>query len=112
MGFTTRFVGFGAMMNELDSLQINIKSNAVYVVGTNVEYSVWVEMGTSSMAAQPYLRPAVRDAERKIPQFAEQAGSTDELIKLIALHIERVAAEKAPVDTGNLMSSISTERVR
>ena len=28
-------------------------------VGTNVEYAPYVEYGTSKMAAQPYLRPAV-----------------------------------------------------
>jgi HK97 gp10 family phage protein len=28
-------------------------------IGTNVEYSPYVEYGTSKMAAQPYLRPAV-----------------------------------------------------
>lgn len=28
-------------------------------VGSNVEYAPFVEMGTSKMAAQPYLRPAL-----------------------------------------------------
>lgn len=28
-------------------------------IGTNVEYAPYVEMGTSRMKAQPYLRPAV-----------------------------------------------------
>lgn len=112
MGFTTKFVGFGAMMGEIENLQINIKSDAVYVVGTNVEYAVYQEFGTSKMAAQPYLRPAVREVEREIPRLAEKAGSADELVKLVALEIESVAADKAPVDLGNLMDSISAERVR
>jgi len=29
------------------------------LVGTNVEYAAYVELGTSKMAAQPYLRPAL-----------------------------------------------------
>lgn len=30
-------------------------------IGTNVEYANYVENGTSKMAAQPYLKPAVTD---------------------------------------------------
>ncbi len=36
---------------------------AEVVVGTNVEYAIFLELGTSRMAARPYLRPAV-DAQR------------------------------------------------
>ena len=35
-------------------------------VGTNVEYAPYVEFGTSDMAAQPYLRPALDENTRKI----------------------------------------------
>ena len=31
------------------------------IVGTNVEYAAYVEMGTSRSKAQPYIRPAVED---------------------------------------------------
>lgn len=31
----------------------------VAVIGTNVEYAAFVELGTSKMPAQPYLRPAL-----------------------------------------------------
>ena len=30
-------------------------------IGTNVEYASYVELGTSKMTAQPYLKPAVTD---------------------------------------------------
>lgn len=30
-------------------------------IGTNVEYAPYVELGTSRMRAQPYLKPAVAD---------------------------------------------------
>lgn len=30
------------------------------IVGTNVEYATYVELGTSRMSAQPYLVPALR----------------------------------------------------
>lgn len=38
-------------------------------VGTNVEYAPYVEYGTSRMAAQPYLTPAVEAAR---PRFRER----------------------------------------
>lgn len=31
------------------------------VIGTNVEYAPYVELGTSKMKAQPYLKPAIEE---------------------------------------------------
>lgn len=36
----------------------------VGVVGTDVDYAPYVEMGTSRMGAQPFLRPALSEASR------------------------------------------------
>ena len=38
-------------------------------VGTNVEYGVYVEYGTSRMSAKPYLRPSLENNKRKIAQL-------------------------------------------
>lgn len=38
-------------------------------VGTNVEYAEYVEFGTSKMAAQPYLYPALAAHEAAIPEI-------------------------------------------
>jgi len=38
-------------------------------VGTNVEYAVYVEYGTSVMSAQPYLRPALEKNRAKIKRL-------------------------------------------
>lgn len=35
----------------------------VAVIGTNVEYAPYVELGTSKMAAQPFLLPALEAAQ-------------------------------------------------
>ena len=36
-------------------------SESVEVIGTNVSYGPYVELGTHKMAAQPFLRPAVEN---------------------------------------------------
>ena len=36
------------------------------VVGTNIEYAPFVELGTSKMTAKPYLRPALHKNEKEI----------------------------------------------
>ncbi len=80
-----------------------------YRVGTNVEYAIYVEFGTSSNQAQPYLRPAVEQAMAEIDQISW--NSSQELIEKLALRIESYAKDNAPVDTGNLQGSIQAQRV-
>lgn len=46
------------------SITHNVERQGDEVVGqfgTNVEYSIYVELGTRNMAAQPFLRPALGD---------------------------------------------------
>lgn len=47
-----------------NSVSWAILDDSVYI-GTNVEYAPYVELGTSKMAARPYLRPAVTDHVNK-----------------------------------------------
>lgn len=112
MTWGVNLLGFGALLDALDGIQMRLDDNAVYVVGTNVEYSIYVELGTSRMAAQPYLIPAAREAARSAERIAGDASSVDEAVKRIAFFIERRAKQEVPVDTGNLKASIRTERIR
>lgn len=45
--------------------------NTAYV-GTNVEYSSYVEMGTVNTKAQPYLKPAIADHIQEYKNIIEQ----------------------------------------
>jgi len=48
----------GQKANLDDGVKPNPDKNSV-IIGTNVEYAPYVELGTSKMAAQPYLNPAL-----------------------------------------------------
>ncbi|NVM21307.1 MAG: HK97 gp10 family phage protein [Desulfobacterales bacterium] len=45
------------------------KDEIVGIVGTNVQYAVYVEYGTRKMSAKPYLRPALEKNKGKIKQL-------------------------------------------
>jgi hypothetical protein len=105
-------LGLGQLFDGLMDIRNAIEaSDSAWVVGTNVEYAVYVEFGTRYMEAQPYLREAVREVMSGADQLAAKASSTDELVQLIALAVERRAKDHVPVDTGNLRSSIEARKI-
>lgn len=60
--------GYAVALCPVDTSRLkNSISHAVEVaderayIGTNVEYAPYVEFGTSKMAAQPFLKPAIAD---------------------------------------------------
>lgn len=42
---------------------------SVGIIGTNVEYAIFQEYGTSKMSAQPYLRPSILENKKQIISF-------------------------------------------
>jgi hypothetical protein len=92
---------------------------AKYVVGTHVEYALYLEFGSSRMPAYPFMKPAIEDVMAGADRLADQASDVDHLVKLIAMEIEAQAKHYAStglppgpdVQTGNLRSSIRAERV-
>ncbi|WP_187443522.1 HK97-gp10 family putative phage morphogenesis protein [Rossellomorea aquimaris] len=51
--------------------QVNEGKRSVEI-GTNVDYSIFVEKGTSRMSPQPYLTPAVEGNKEQIKALAER----------------------------------------
>ena len=54
-------VDTGRLRNSITH-QVRPSEKSVYI-GTNVEYATYVELGTSRMKPQPFLRPAAADHE-------------------------------------------------
>jgi hypothetical protein len=99
---------FGAadVINSFQYVLGKFKAPADWVVGTNVEYSAFVEFGTSSQKAQPYLRPALAKVKRNMGRIVSAASSLNEALRDLALAIEAEAKRLVPVDTGTLKGSI------
>jgi HK97 gp10 family phage protein len=58
------------------SIAVEKESDAHYVVGSNLEYSAWLEMGTKKMGAHPWLEPALR---RNIDNLTRNVSKTADL---------------------------------
>jgi len=41
------------------------------IIGSNVEYAAFVELGTRNMSAQPYLRPAINNYQKDYQEVVE-----------------------------------------
>lgn len=63
-------VDTGRLRNSITH-QVNMSEKAVYV-GTNVEYAPYVELGTKTQKAQPYLRPAIANHINEYKQIFER----------------------------------------
>ena len=58
--------------NLRNSITHQMRGENTVAVGTNVHYAPYVELGTSKMRAQPYLRPAVENHRAEYEAIANQ----------------------------------------
>ena len=123
--------GIDDLADTFRDLKTRYADGVVYVTGTNVEYSVYLETGTENMEPYPFLFPAMRDVARSWEKYgdSDDIDSTEALVKAVAFDIEAqakknvraaTAAGRSPgthpahpeVQIGNLIGSIRTERVK
>lgn len=54
------------------SISHRLQGDSAVAIGTNVEYATYVEMGTSKMKAQPYLRPGIENNAEQYRDIIKQ----------------------------------------
>lgn len=83
------------------------------VVADGVSYGAFQEWGTSKMAAQPFMRPAVEAVripfKKAMAQAWRSTQQAQDVVDKTAFDVEHGAKQRAPVDTGALRSSIHVE---
>ena len=85
-------------------------TKASYVVGPSANYGGHVEYGTSRMSAQPYMRPAAREAKGNVKRHVRSANNLDAAMQSIAYEIEAGGKQRCPVATGFLRGSIAVRK--
>jgi len=125
-----------AVRESLRQLKRDYTSRREYVVGSDVEYLIYLEFGTRHMPPYPVVRPAVREFEAGPESFVrkhagveiDELESADQVVKTVAFAFETAitqnananAPDRSPgtdpehpvVRTGTLVNSIQAERVR
>ena len=118
MAIRAHALGVGMLLDGFSDLK-DAAQVQTWVVGTRVEYSVYLEFGTSRMPPYPFMRPAVEHVmSNEADAIADQADSVGEVISGIAKAIERRAKHYATtgvppgpdVQSGTLRSSIQAKR--
>lgn len=115
-GWGVQLLGLGNILAALDNLELAVEGDTIYVTGSNVEYSVYLEFGTSKMAARPAMRKAISTVGRNVGSIVSGASSEEEAVKLVALAIEREWKQNIVdmdiIDTGNYLNSVRAEKVQ
>jgi len=119
----------------LEQLEERGTTTRRYKVGAGAEYAVYLEFGTRYMPPYSFFRPALRELnanpeafiERHTNTAADEIEDADTLVTTVAFALERAITQNAnanasgrspgvnpehpKVDTGNLVNSISAERI-
>jgi len=114
VSFEADLSGFDRLRQTLREEIADAETTVDYVVGSGVEYSVFLEFGTEDMDPKPFVRPAVDEVESRLSQIADDADTADELVTKVALALEReikqTITRKGLIDTGTLRASVTAIR--
>lgn len=118
-----KITGMRQVKRMFDQIKIQFSGDTVYVVGPTTEYAIYHELGTSKMAARPFMRPAAESVNSDIGGWARRVSSSqgitldgeEPIVRCIALAVEseakRIATEKQVRDTGATIASIQARKV-
>lgn len=118
--FDLNIDGLLDVQKSLDDLEDRWTGGDRWVVGTGVEYAIYLEFGTRHMDPKPFVRPAVRELRLQgVEGFirhntrtsVEEIDSVNELVRVLALALERrikeIITQKGLIDTGTLRASVA-----
>lgn len=117
--FDAELTGLTSLVDELDDIEDRWAGESHWLVGTGVEYAVYLEFGTRDMDPRPFVGPVVNEVRTQgIDGFlrantrtsVDAITSADGLVRALALAMERrikeLITEKGLIDTGTLRASI------
>lgn len=64
----------GKVGPDIDAIKEGLQKLGKRSVGTDLEYGLYLELGTSKMAARPFLRPALKRTAKKVLQIFKKAN--------------------------------------
>jgi hypothetical protein len=124
MSWGARVVGLSRVLDRFDDIRTRWDGDTLYLAGPQVEYAVYQERGTSSIEARPFMQPAAETVRANPSAHARQMASSqgfsinsqDDYVRALALAVmtegKRIADAKDVRDTGDLIASITIEKVR
>lgn len=114
--------GLDVVDEQLRQAAEDLERPGEWLVGTAVEYSVYLEFGTRDRDPKPTFRPALREAQADLESFVARNTRTtvqaidtaEELVETVALALERrikqLIREKELIDTGAFRASVKAVR--
>lgn len=109
--------GVGVVLNDAELQRLIAQTRGkgpVRIVADGVTYGIYQELGTSKMAAQPFMVPAVEAVRPGFNQAFRGVVTNRQatiVVEKTARDVERIAKDRAPYDTGALSGSIHVEPV-
>jgi len=117
--FSLELEGLKNVIESLNDLEADLDSDRSFLVGTAVNYAVFLELGTADMDPKPFFRPALGELRAKgvegfIRDHTETTvaalDSVDQVVAAVALALERrikeIITTKGLIDTGTLRASV------
>jgi len=101
----------------------DVQSRAEFVVGTGVEYAIYVEAGTRDMDPRPFFQPVINEVrlqgvggflKHNTQTSVEALDTLDQVLKALVFAIERrvkeIITQKGLIDTGVMRASVVAVR--
>jgi len=111
--------GVERAIEEVREMKDDVQTTAEFVVGTGVEYSIYLEFGTSKMDAKPFFQPVINEVRlqgvggfisHNTQTTVEAIDTLDKVLRVLVVAIERrvkeVITQKGLIDTGTLRASV------